>query len=537
MTFAPRPAGGRDVRRPYLWLAAILAAAAALRTLGAASQGLWLDEGLTLVVSDWSARDMLLLPTDPTPALYYLLHKLFIPAHAPLLGIRSISIVCGVASVGLTYVLGRKGFGPRGGLIAAALLAVWTAHVDYSQEARAYSLLFMLTLAASVGVLTYAQATTAAGRRWGLALLAMGDVLSFYTHLTAAFWIVATSLILMGWALRARRPLGEVAVAFAVMGLLAAPGLYRLAAHGLHAPTFGWLPQASPGEFAFGLGEVMLPLGYWESPWLVGGRTALRHAVELLWPSALAGAFWRWGRGLAKHAAFPLIVAYLAMPWLIWGAGFVATPIFMPRTVLFTIPGLILLITGLCVGSPSPRLAALGLVAIYLGSTLAYGLMREKPDMRGAVRFLEASARPGDVVAPCAIYAYPTLRYHVRSVVGGMVLGTDYDGKLVKLEDRLGSDPAWDRRYFRLRLFPRMHAASLQYAPARLSMPPDRVLWQVENYCTPLVRARLEATLRRAGLACAPAWRSRDEANAVSVRRCVSRTSQDLPFFIPIPIG
>ena len=178
-------------------------------------QGLWLDEGLTIILSKWSVSQLLLLPTDATPPLYYLLHKAFLSADASLGAMRSISITAGVASVALMYVLGRISFGLRGGLFAAALLAVWGTHVDYSQEARAYSLFFLLTLLTSVGLALYGDAIhserhslggASRGRRFfALLLFGAGNVLSFYTHLISVFWIALTGLLLIAVVVRERR--------------------------------------------------------------------------------------------------------------------------------------------------------------------------------------------------------------------------------------------------------------------------------------------------------------------------------------------
>jgi uncharacterized membrane protein len=154
-----------DMRRHWTMLAAIIVTATVLRVVALDAYGLWNDEALTIVLSNWSIPDMFLLPTDPTPPLYYVLHKLLIPANSPVEVVRSISVAAGVMSVGLIYVLGRLAFGATGGLLAAALLAVWTMHVDYSQEARAYSLLFFLSLLTSVGLLYYARALQRTAQR------------------------------------------------------------------------------------------------------------------------------------------------------------------------------------------------------------------------------------------------------------------------------------------------------------------------------------------------------------------------------------
>src|SRR6266850_7900928 len=105
-------ASARGETRSVHWvmLATIFIVAILLRVIAIDAQGLWTDEALTLVLSNWSISDMLLLPTDPTPPLYYAIHKLFLSAHSSIAAIRSISVVAGVMSVGFMYVLGRLAF-------------------------------------------------------------------------------------------------------------------------------------------------------------------------------------------------------------------------------------------------------------------------------------------------------------------------------------------------------------------------------------------------------------------------------------------
>src|SRR4029434_1591033 len=102
----------------WAMLAAIIVAAILFRIVALDADGLWTDEALTIVLSNWSIPDMFVLPTDPTPPLYYVLHKLLIPANAPLEIVRSISVVAGVMAVGLIYIIGRLAFGAAGGLLS-----------------------------------------------------------------------------------------------------------------------------------------------------------------------------------------------------------------------------------------------------------------------------------------------------------------------------------------------------------------------------------------------------------------------------------
>jgi mannosyltransferase len=529
----------RDVRSGH-WqiLAAILVVAILLRVAALDAYGLWTDEALTIVLSNWSVSDMLLLPTDPTPALYYIIHKLLIPANAPLEAVRSISVVAGVLSVGLIYLVGRLAFGAAGGLLAAALLAVWSAHVDYSQEARAYSLLFLLTLLPSLGLLYYARVLRQAAvqpdrsndrrRRLALAVFCVGNVLSFYTHLIATVWIVLTSLLLLAivrreW--RVRRI--ELLAVFGAMTVGAIPGIYRLIQQVRVGDDFHWLGQAGLIDFADTSAAVLLPGGLWDNPLAAAlGAAGITEAAVAAGSVALLGAGCWFGRKQlyrslrAQPIVLWLILAYLMVPLIVWLFGFIARPLFMDRTILFAVPGMILLITAVCLALRRriAARAAIGVVLAYCVSTLLFGIVREKEDWRGAYAYLSAVVSPTDIVAICPLYNYPALRYHTASPVGSAVLGMTLDGRLLVVERGLGTNANWDSTYFRHVWAPGtkgLRAPLPQLPPAGLSLRPGQSIWRVDGHCNRRFSAEMDAIL---GVA------SRDPGIAWSQKRKDPRT-------------
>lgn len=107
------------------------------------NQSLWLDEATTALVAKMSLSDLFtkFLPGDFHPPLYYLIinqwTKLFGYSEVSL---RFPSILFGVASVFIVYLIGKEFFDKKVGLIASLLLATSGLHIYYSQEARMYSL-------------------------------------------------------------------------------------------------------------------------------------------------------------------------------------------------------------------------------------------------------------------------------------------------------------------------------------------------------------------------------------------------------------
>ena len=128
----------------YVLLAGVMLAGFALRTVAIGRQGLWTDEALTLVIAHLPVWDMITKPTDPTPFLYYALHKWFVPDGAGVIGARSVSLAAGMLTLPVVYAIGRMIFSRAGALLATALVALSAPLLDYSQEARARSLLGLL---------------------------------------------------------------------------------------------------------------------------------------------------------------------------------------------------------------------------------------------------------------------------------------------------------------------------------------------------------------------------------------------------------
>jgi mannosyltransferase len=498
---------GRGTRSGHwMMLAAIFVAAILLRAITLNAHGLWTDEALTIVLSNWPIIDMLLKPTDPTPLLYYAIHKLLISANSSIEAVRSISFVAGVTSVGLMYLVGRLAFGPAGGLLAAALLAVWSPHVDYSQEARAYSLLFLLTLLTSLGLLCYSHfsdrkpevgKSNAGGRGFALALFGAGNVLSFYTHVASTFWIVLTCLLLLLVALRGRRIyVQELLIVFGVMVVCALPGIYRLIQQMLIGDEFHWLRQPSPFDAVAMSASVFLPIGLWDNQLTNAfGMTDAAKTVVATASIALLGAgFWFhrvWLRRSLQERSVVLwlVLAYLVVPVMVWLFGFVVRPVFIDRVILFCVPGMILLITAGCLALGRRMAVSVGIavVLLYGASALLFGMVREKEDWRGAYRYLAASASPADVIAICPLYNYPALRYHVEAPVGVAVLSVTARGRLVKIEHGLGTDPEWDKTYFRHVLMPRMagRPAAADSVRSVLRLQPGQSVWRIEGHCNP----------------------------------------------------
>jgi hypothetical protein len=206
--------------RPAVAVTALTVLAAALRFPTLADQSYWLDEAVTVHLIRLPFGDMLsAIPgSESTPPLYYAVawvwRHLIGSGEADL---RSLSALAGTATVPLAYLAAARLVGARAGVIVAALAAVNPLLVWYSQEARAYALLVLLTTAALAVYALLLERPT--GRR--LASWAVLSALALATHYFAIF-VIAPQLLWLAWRWRGARERRAVLAAGGAVALAGA---------------------------------------------------------------------------------------------------------------------------------------------------------------------------------------------------------------------------------------------------------------------------------------------------------------------------
>jgi mannosyltransferase len=392
----------------------------ALTVLGAALrfgtlnvQSVWLDESATLVLVHRGFSGMLsnLSARESAPPLYYVLvwawTKVF---GAGPLGFRSFSALVGTVTIPVMYAAGRQ-VSPRVGVWAAALAAVNPAMYYYSQEARAYALLILLSAVAYV--LWQRALQEPSGRR--LELWALASALALLTHYFAAFLFLPEAAILtrrLGFR-RTWVPIGRVAA----VGLALVP----LAASQVSRGKAQWIEEAS------------LPSRVTETAklFLVGVYGPLEIVSALLAALLAAGALAlllargdRPERQGARDAALVALVAF-AVPLLL--AVTHAVDVYDGRNVIANwVPFAVLLACALGAvraGRTSALLGA-GLGAISLAVIAAINLIPayQRDDWRSAARALASPPATRVIVSepnsdlPLSIYLGELQLTHASTV-------------------------------------------------------------------------------------------------------------------------
>lgn len=200
-------------------LAAIVVVGATLRFATLDLQSYRYDEAVTVGrVLHPGLFDTLsaVLRSESTPPLYYIVawfwSRLF---GAGEVGLRSLSALAGTASIAVVYLGAVTLPLPRrAGLIGAAIVAVSPVAIWFSQDARAYALVFLLT---GLSFLFFARARNSGAKR-DLAWWAGFSALAISTHYFAGFVVLPEAVLLFAAGDRRR-------VGIAIAAVLAAAAL------------------------------------------------------------------------------------------------------------------------------------------------------------------------------------------------------------------------------------------------------------------------------------------------------------------------
>lgn len=378
---------------------ALLGLALALRLPGLGAQSLWLDEDTTrmIVARPFGEAMRHVMIWESTPPLYYA--AAWVATHAAGSGdavLRSVSLLAGVAFVGVAYAYGRRLAGRGCGLALAALSAVHPWLVWYSQEARSYALAALLGALAWLAFLRVLDRPDDRGvLAWALAAGAAA-----VTHYTTAYFALAQGAWLFRARPRARRALLAAAAGLAVVAVALAP----LVANSDDART-AWIGLIPLGD----------RLEAWVRQSLAGPAPPTWHPVAWIGACAAAGALLALRRADRRRVLTPALVAVGGVVAALVARELGSDSVLGRNLIFAWLPLAGVAAAGL-VALPWPWLRA-GAVAVACGPLLAVTLSLQlddrlqRPDWQAVARAIGPAAEPRAVVGPAGWASRPLGRY------------------------------------------------------------------------------------------------------------------------------
>jgi uncharacterized membrane protein len=402
-------------RGELIWLAALVAVAAAIRLWQIGDQSYWLDEAFTVDLVKRPLGNMLatIPDTESTPPLYYLCGwlwaKLFGTGEAAL---RSLSALFGTLTVPVVWRAGRELFTPRVGLVAAALTAFNPYFVWYSQEARAYSLLVLM---AALSVLFFARAMQRQTPR-AFALWALVAALALATHYFAIFILVPKAVWLV-WSTRRR---AAWAAAGALTGVAVA--LAPLALHQRASGHTSFIAELGLGSRVVDLPKKLVTGELGTPTPLIGPLAGLIAAAAIAYALLRTDREWR----RTELVLVGLAAATAALPFALALAG---ADYLLPRNlIVLYVPLVLTVAAGL--GAPRARLvglagaAAVCAVGLVVNIQVTTDANLQRDDWRGAARALGTTGEQRAVVVT-PDYAKKPLRLYAGTLPTMPATGAD----------------------------------------------------------------------------------------------------------------
>jgi len=215
------PAARPALSASWLPLAAIVLLGALLRFASLGAQSLWFDEAATWELTQLPFGEMLsaLPDRESNPPLFYALEWLTVRALGDSeAALRALSATAGTLLVVVAWAIGRRIGGPRVALATALLVAVNPLLVWFSQEARSYQLVALL----SAGSLLLFLRALEDDRPRVLAWWALLSALALCSHYFACF-VLAPQAAWLLWRHPRRHAVLAATAALAVVAAALLP--------------------------------------------------------------------------------------------------------------------------------------------------------------------------------------------------------------------------------------------------------------------------------------------------------------------------
>ncbi len=411
---------------PSLWLlATVLLLGAFLRFYDLGAESIWLDESTSVHISKQTVPSIIRwLAKDVHPPLYYIaLHYWMLVFGTTEVAVRSLSAVFGVASIFLIYQVGRQLFNRHVGLLGSFLLAISWFHIYYSQEARTYTLLALLTLLSFSLFINILKARDT--RNWHLVCYFLTNLCLAYTHYFGPF-VIASQIVyfILLWDRHKHVWLWFLGVQIATVGFFA-PWIPVVIGQGARVSEGFWIPQASIMRVVGAIGTYV-GSGWGKVPLLIvffvlcliGLLTIRRLDGRWTWRKPLQstkGLSWKVSLESVDEVLLLLIwfVFLVVVPFLI---SQVFTSFYVGRYTIGASPALYLL-AARAVGGLNRQAAYAGIVVIVLLSLPGlqhYYAHDVKPQWREIAMLIEDDSEPNDVIMTCPSHQERAFDYYYK---------------------------------------------------------------------------------------------------------------------------
>jgi uncharacterized membrane protein len=416
----------------------IIAVGAGLRVYKLNGDSLWLDEASSVKFAKEPPAGIIETTSkDVHPPLYYFaLHywmKLFGDTET---AARLLSALFGIFCLPVVYKIAAHLFDRSTALLATLLLALSRFHLEFSQEARMYSLLVLLSLCSIYFFIKLLEGRS----RYTLALYIAASALMMYTHVYSFFILAAENLYLLTLVFAERDAFKRVwklwLASQVTLALLFLPWLSVQAQQFSRVQQGFWIPKLPPNLL---FTTLVIYAGSYPLAWILLSLVAL----------ALFSGWKGWNEKtspaspknesdgdvrLRGRLKLYLLVLWLLCPILLpYIVSQFSSPIFLPKYTIAALPAFAILAARGLLSLRFHQLRIIVAVLLVYFSVVVlknyYGAAK-KDVWRVGVAYFRSLAKPRDLVLFNDQSGEVPFEYYYRETDVTKKPFPDYDTKL-----------------------------------------------------------------------------------------------------------
>jgi len=382
-------------RQPLFAILMVVAVvvAVAVRWYGLAAHSLWIDEGYSLWLSNYSPRSIWRqVQADTSPPLYYLLLHFWVRLFGKSeVALRGMSAFFATLSIPFFWMVAKRIFQGKAILLALWLYALCVFQVHYAKDARFYPVLGFCSIVSLYCLISFLNNRSFLYFAGLVIALAAGlyahNMMFFYLPGLALFWVLypsEQSLV---------RRVQDGLLCGALVFLIYLPWLHVLTRQTKAvANSFYWVPKAT----VWRLVDTLCSLCGWDfsifyrtRPW-PPDKWGVLLALMLPLVFCVIAAFWKASPAGRRKAA--ALLCYSLCPVLLaffYSLG--STSIFLERTFIASSAALLLLLACSVAHRKGTRLRAALAIVVLLGSAVCLiGFFKyfQTEDWRGMTEYL-----------------------------------------------------------------------------------------------------------------------------------------------------
>jgi len=373
-----------------LWFCCLLVLALSLRVVALGKRSFWLDEATSCLLAqcDWHTFVTALYKYQANMALYYFLLRWWAHFGNSEAWLRLLSVLFGVAAIPLLYKLGQVVFDTRTARIAALLMTVHVLHIQFSQEARGYSLEVFLAILSGY---LFVSMLVSSSRRIVVAYI-LASALLVYAHLFGVLLLAAewSCAVVLSHSTHTNKRVGIAAM---LICILVAPLIFSLLVVS-DRTQLSWISRVNSSSL-------------YQFANLFSGNGGM--VLLILYISLLCSSLWSHLRRSKESGRvevnYSFVWMWLVLPMFVVGAISRYHPILQSRYLLFCLPPFLLIASDGLVQIKSRLIFFAALVSISclsafgLTAYFAYRVDQDhSDDWRDATSYCLSHMRSGDAV-------------------------------------------------------------------------------------------------------------------------------------------